>query len=147
MTESFRVYQYHHVLISSDDQEGAACSRLDEKNHYTGPATMINNMEDTPDQFFECTVVDALRTDKSTGGDAAAGFDAMAKYSHDPCSDFVRSMTEMIEAYSITESQDLEALFHCYLRLNAPIHHSIITLAFLNALDGMYYKLGRRQAS
>ena len=59
---------------------------------------------------------------------------AMAKYSHDPCSDFVYSITEMIVAHGLTESEELEELFQCYLHLNPPQHHPTITIAFLSAM-------------
>ncbi|MCO5556295.1 hypothetical protein L7F22_009841 [Adiantum nelumboides] len=64
----------------------------------------------------------------------SGGAEAMATFSSDPRSDFVRSMCDMMQAMCPTQLQQLEALLECYLRLNTPALHATIALTFLSAL-------------
>ncbi|MCO5560264.1 hypothetical protein L7F22_013875 [Adiantum nelumboides] len=56
------------------------------------------------------------------------------KYSHDPFSDFASSILDMIIAHNLDDASDLEHLYHCYLELNEPKHHSTIRDAFLTSI-------------
>ncbi|KAI5085062.1 hypothetical protein GOP47_0001231, partial [Adiantum capillus-veneris] len=60
--------------------------------------------------------------------------EAIPKYSHNPCFDFASSIVDMIMAHNLDDASDLEDLYHCYLELNAPKHHSTITTAFLTSM-------------
>ncbi|MCO5582237.1 hypothetical protein L7F22_036129 [Adiantum nelumboides] len=59
------------------------------------------------------------------------------KYSHDPFSDFASSILDMIIAHNLDDASDLEHLYHCYLELNEPKHHSTIRDAFLTSITSL----------
>lgn len=55
---------------------------------------------------------------------------ALVKMSDDPSEDFRQSIYEMIMEKDLEGSMDVEELLHCYLSLNAPEHHGLITEVF-----------------
>lgn len=55
---------------------------------------------------------------------------ALLKLSQDPYEDFRGSMYEMIMEKDLEESENMEELLYCYLRLNSPQLHDLIQEAF-----------------
>ncbi|KAK3443742.1 hypothetical protein EUGRSUZ_B03818 [Eucalyptus grandis] len=55
---------------------------------------------------------------------------AMAKESEDPYEDFKRSMLQMVFEKEIHSKSDLRELLNCFLQLNSPAHHDVISRAF-----------------
>ncbi|XP_030521053.2 transcription repressor OFP6-like [Rhodamnia argentea] len=55
---------------------------------------------------------------------------AMAKESEDPYEDFKRSMLQMVFEKEIHSKHDLRELLNCFLQLNPPAHHDVISRAF-----------------
>ena len=58
------------------------------------------------------------------------------KDSMDPYTDFRESMLEMMAGREIWPRRELQELLDCFLRLNQPVHHSLIVHAFADACFG-----------
>lgn len=65
---------------------------------------------------------------------------AMAKESEDPYEDFKRSMLQMVFEKEIHSKRDLRELLNCFLQLNSPAHHDVISRAFAEVWNDVISK-------
>ncbi|KAF8039610.1 hypothetical protein BT93_B1971 [Corymbia citriodora subsp. variegata] len=72
---------------------------------------------------------------------------AMAKESEDPYEDFKQSMLQMVFEKEIHSKSDLRELLNCFLQLNSPAHHDIISRAFAEIWNDVLSKKMNRGAS
>lgn len=65
---------------------------------------------------------------------------AMAKESEDPYEDFKLSMLQMVFEKEIHSKSDLRELLNCFLQLNSPVHHDVISRAFADIWNDIISK-------